>query len=558
MKKRFVSFLCAAALLCSVLPATYADEEEEEKKDTIVQVGLFYENGAMDGANLENSVGTGYRLGYMDENRDFQSLGYIEESMVSVVKSENVWYGTYDDYTCYFDNITTNILVGCWHVLIPVEVFSFEEALAFIDGGEDYFPAWINGEWQVRYGSYGDQDTAQEAADAMGGTVVGTSGYGVSVVRRGTSKILFQFDGGSDYSLAVNPGLDDSVKAATWLKKNKYYGIFQYRRLTSGGDLTISNFLKLDDYAECVTSREMSASWPMEALKAQAICARNFYEQKLADHLHHAQGFDICNTTHCQVYFGMASTNERTAQAAAETSELRIWYQGKQAEIFYYGSNGGATEACKNVWMEDHPYLIGKLDPYEAKVADQIYHYSWTVTYTAQEIADRLRSNKYNCADIVDFQITARTEMGNVKSIAFIDSNGKSWPFTKDSARTILGLRSLRYTVTNSNSSASTSYVVNEGDILSSATGAYVIGGDGTVSQIFDRPYVITSSGVGQIPVSTVPAASTETGEIVFTINGTGTGHQVGMSQWGAHAMALQGLTYLDILTFYFPGVEIY
>ncbi|MDE6107122.1 MAG: sporulation protein SpoIID, partial [Oscillospiraceae bacterium] len=238
MKKRFFSLLCAVTLLCSILPLSYADEVEEgplgvTTEETspapavVAQIGLFYDDGAMDGVNLENSVGMGYRLGYMDEERVFQTLGYIGESMVSVVKNENVWYGTYKDYTCYFDDITSDIPVGCWYVQIPAEASSFEEAQEFINGSDGYFPAWINGEWQIRYGSYADESTAQEVADAMGGVVVGTSGYGVSVVRRGTSAVLFQFDGGADYSLALNPGLDDEIKAVTWMKNNKYYGIFQ-------------------------------------------------------------------------------------------------------------------------------------------------------------------------------------------------------------------------------------------------------------------------------------------------------------------------------------------
>lgn len=572
MKKRFLSFVCAAAIFCSALPLSHAVEGEDSVPEipvdtaaeevppkTMAHVGLYYGSGTLDGANLENNVGVGYRLGYMDENRAFQSLGYIGESMVSVIKNENVWYGTYEGYTCYFDNITSDIMVGCWYVRIPTEIFSFEEATAFINGAEGYFPAWINGEWQIRYGSYPDQETAIAAAEVLGGTAVNTSGYGVSVVRRGTAQILFQFDGGDSLSLAVNPGLDDSKKAVTWLKGNRYYGIFQYRRVKQGGDLTISNFLPLDDYAECVISREMSASWPIEALKAQAVCARNYYEQKVADHRHRSQGFDICNTTCCQVYFGMASTNERTAQAVAETADIWIWYEGEHAEIYYYSSDGGATEACKNVWVKDLPYLVGKLDPYETTVAGQIYHYNWTVTYTAQEIAERLRSAGYsNCSDIVDFQVTARTDVGNVRSIVFIDANGKSWPFYKDDARTILGLRSLRYRVTNSTGENINSYVVSGGEILPSAVGTYVIGGDGRLTQVFENPYVITASGVEQLPASTSTGAPSPDGELVFTIQGTGTGHHVGMSQWGAYAMAQQGLTYMDILNFYFPGVEIY
>ena len=76
MKKRFFSFLCAAILLCSVLPMSRAEEGEEgpfgldieatqsaQPQDTIAQIGLYYGSSAMDGINLENNIGVGERLG---------------------------------------------------------------------------------------------------------------------------------------------------------------------------------------------------------------------------------------------------------------------------------------------------------------------------------------------------------------------------------------------------------------------------------------------------------------------------------------------------------------
>ena len=66
---------------------------------------------------------------------------------------------------------------------------------------------------------------------------------------------------------------------------------------------------------------------------------------------------------------------------------------------------------------------------------------------------------------------------------------------------------------------------------------------------------MITGSGIEALPA---PYGGTPTDELVFTVQGSGNGHNVGMSQWGAYAMALQGFTFEDILKFYFPGVEIY
>lgn len=556
MRKKWVAALCAAALFLSCVPYASAAGTEND-----ILVGLAYGSTALDGANLKNSVGSGYRFGYLDGNRNFCELGRTEETDISVAKTQNVYYGTYQGYTSYSGSITSNILVGCWHVRLPVTPGSFEEAQAAADvnGG---FPAWINGEWQVRTGAYGTRAEAQAAADAVGGTVSGTSAYGVSVIRTGTASILFQFDGGEECSLTVKPGLDDTQSTVIWFKGNRYYGAFQYQRV-NGGALVVSNLLPLEDYINCVISREMSSSWPLEALKAQAVCARNFYETNLGKHK--AYGFDICATTDCQAYYGMSETNERTAQAAAETAGLRAWYQGELAETYYFSSSGGGTEDVRNVWGGSIPYLCGVVDPYEAAVSDKITYWDYTTTFTASElnaiVQPYLQSRGYNCAAIVDFQVTERTPTGNVKSISFTDSNGKVWPFTQTAAsnfRSVLGLKSIRYTVTKSGESTGGVYYTTGGGTLSSMNGVYAVSGDGSVGALSANPYVITGSGTGFLPAPTGETSGTTDGEAVYTIHSSGWGHSVGMSQWGAYAMAQQGKTFREILTFYYPGIEIY
>ncbi len=556
MRRNRLTALCTIALLwIFALPAARAAESGMS-----VLVGLAYGSGALDGANLANDAGRGFRLGYLAEDRIFQQLGYTEETSVSVVKTQNVWYGLDSSYSdklkSYSDSITSDILVGCWHVQLPVEPQSFEEAV-IAAAGFDGFPAWIGGAWQVRAGAYGTREEAQAAAEALGGTVAGTSAYGVSVVKTGTSHVLFQFDGGEALSLTVVPDLDATAKAVTHFRGSRYFGAFQFRRV-NGGDLTISNLVEQNDYINCVISEEMSRSWPLEALKAQAICARNYYETKL--NRHKANGFDICSTTHCQAYYGMGNTDERTAQASAETAGLRAWYDGKLAELYYFSSDGGGTENVRNVWDDGDPipYLCGVIDPYEATISDKIAYWDETTTFTASQLTSILQANKRNCSTIVDFQVTEYTPTGNVKSIAFTDSNGAVWPFFKESGiRNMLGLRSMRYTVTKSGGSAGGTYYVEGGGTLSSMGGVYAISGKGTVGKLsHSNPYVITGTGTQYLPAPS--GGSVSAGEAVFTVHSSGWGHHVGMSQWGAYAMASQGMSFTDILTFYFPGIEIY
>lgn len=564
MKRKYLTILCALTLLVGLLPAVHA---EEEKGEVPVLVGLAYGGGALSGANLSNGAGTGFRFGYLDEERNFWLVGYTFETAISVVKTQNVWYGQDPAYSSslksYSDSITSDVAVGCWHVLLPLETepASFEEALALAQnvGG---FPAWIGGAWQVRQGAYTTREEAQAFADAVGGTVVGTSAYGVSVVKTGSSTVLFQFDGDAEVSLTVNPGLDDSVKTVTNYRGNRYYGMFQFRR-SSGGNLTVINAVNMDDYVSCLLSQEMSSSWPMEALKAQAVCARNYVENTRKEEKH--KGFDVCSTTDCQAYPGVGGSNERTAQATAETAGLRAWYAGEPAQIYYYASNGGGSEDVKNVWGSSIPYLCGVVDPYEETVSEKISYWDYTQTFTATElngiIQPYIQSKGYNCAEIIDFQVTELTPTGNVKSISFTDANGKTWPFTQKNATTIaksyLGLKSIRYTVTKAGEGASGGvYYTDGGNTLSSMKNVYAIGGDGSTKKLTGNPYVITGSGTQFLPAPT--GGTVLEGETVYTIHSSGWGHSVGMSQWGAYAMAQQGYTFDEILKFYFPGVEIY
>lgn len=556
MKQKLPVLICTLSLILLFFPTAHAEGQDDE---LTVLVGLAYDSHAIPGANLANSEGTGYRFGYLDSERTFCPLGETRETSISVVKTQNVWYGLDSNYSstlrCYSDAITSDIAVGCWHVQLPAdrELTTFEEtsALAEAAGG---FPAWIEGKWQVRFGAYLTREEAQGAAEQLGGNVVGTSAYGVSVVKTGNTNVLFQFDGGAEHALTVAPGLDDAIKAVTHYRGSRYYGMFQFRRI-NGGNLTVINALSLDDYTNCVITQEMSASWPLEALKAQAVCARTYWA--FNKNKHGNNGFDLCYTTHCQAYPGMGAVTAKTTQAIQETSNQRIWYNGSPIDAVYFSSDGGATEDAKNVWGGSAPYLKGVIDPYEATISDKIAGWKWSRTFTAAEITEKLRGDGYGCSDIVDVKLEY-TPTGNVKSLNFVDSNGKVFAFVRESGvRNYMGFRSIRYSVTASGGGSNGTYYTDGGGQLTSMKDVYTIDGKGRTGRITDdNIYVITSEGVQPLP--TPYGATTDPNTLTFTFNGSGWGHSLGMSQWGAYAMALQGFTYDQILQFYYTGIEIY
>ena len=554
--------ICLTILLLLCVPSQPAQAAASAEKPVLV--GLAYGSGAAPGGNLINEVGTGYRFGYLDEGRNFISLGYTAQTSVSVVKTENVYYGgpLSNGYKGYSDQISSSVAVGCYHVLLTGSYGSFEEAAAAAEQIPNAFPAWINGVYQVRVGAYLDNASAAAALASLGvegAAVVGTSAYGVTVVKTGTSSVLFQFDGGQSCSLTLMPGLDDSVQTQTWFLGKKYFGGFQFQRVT-GGNLTIASVISLTDYISCVISQEMANSWPLEALKAQAVAARSYYATNLGRHS--AQKIDICGTTHCQAYYGCSGAGESTNQAARETAGEYLKHNGKVVEAYYYSSNGGASENSENVWSTNLPYLRGVVDPYEKDIADQIPNYTWTRSFTGEQLRAKLSAAGYTrCGTIKSVTIT-KTPAGNVYSMTFLDVNGKSWTISKDNCRIILGMNSLHFDFDGASTGTPT-------QTTPSSTALYAIDGDGKVSQITGSYYVLGEDGTviqagtageSSEPEPTVPSGSGGTvtpADGVFRFRGSGLGHNVGMSQWGAYAMAKRGLTYRDILTFYYTGVSI-
>lgn len=559
MRKKLAKLLIVALVL-AMLPLGMTASAADNKP---LRVGLYYNTTTVVVSNLENVQGKGYAFGYYNADRNFVKLGETAESRISVMETQNLYLTSGGLYV--YKSAGTVGVVGCYHVHLPWTYPDFESARAAAASVTNGFVAWIGGTYYVRMGSYASRSAAQAAVDALGvnGATVGeTSGYGYSVVSTGTTRILFQFDAnkaGVEGAFGVLPGLGSDVKAITAFKGQKFYGGFTFERI-NGGNSTVVNVLSLDDYAKGVIPYEMSPSWPLEALKAQTIAAKNYALGKKAGSSHNSTyHFDICTSTHCQVYKGVGSANATTNRAVDETSGKFAYYNGKLAtEMVYSSSHGGASEDAKNIWGNDIPYLKGVIDPYEADVADIAGNYKWTKTFTPESLKERLAKSAIICQDIVNFT-TKKSPTGNVISFTVTDSAGKNYTVSRGKVRTVLGTNSCRFDLTISGSGADgAGYTIAErpgtvGDL----TSQYAIGGDGTVSAIQNGAYAITGDGVAKLEPSPGSAPTGTAKDVVFTLTGTGWGHSVGMSQWGAYAMAKRGFNYQDILKFYFTGITV-
>lgn len=292
------------------------------------------------------------------------------------------------------------------------------------------------------------------------------------------------------------------------------------------GKITVINEVGLDDYVCGVVAGEMPSSWPKEAIKAQAVAARCYALKSLSKHADF--GFDLCSTTNCQVYGGISSETERTNEAVKETAGIVASYNNKVVDTLFSSSNGGFVEAAENVWGGSYPYFQTFKDEYEK--TDEISGAVWTVTFSPEQIKSELKDNGVDIGDILNMEVVKTSESGRVLEVKITGTNGTK-SYTKSYARTFLGLKSQLYTITAPESS-----------------GLYALSASGQ-SSLSDEYYILTAEGID--------TREAPKGNGNYTISGRGYGHGVGMSQWGARYMAEEGLTFEDIIKYYFRGSEL-
>lgn len=252
--------------------------------------------------------------------------------------------------------------------------------------------------------------------------------------------------------------------------------------------------VKLEDYIQGVVAAEMDPSWPIEALKSQAIVARTFTLQKIeegkARELH---GTDACdNKDHFQAY-DPSKINEAVRRAVQETRGLVLTYNAKPIRAFFHSNSGGKTSTAEeglNFRQEPTPYLVPVDDPYSLKEAPQDKK-AWNASFSAAEIRAALaRVGKDIGTTIKSFQVSKKGPSGRAVSIAV---NGAEVP---------------------------------------AADLRMALGPDRFKSTLIDG----------------VSVSATR-----VTVKGRGWGHGVGLAQWGAMAMAKEGKKAEDIVKYYYP-----
>ncbi len=327
------------------------------------------------------------------------------------------------------------------------------------------------------------------------------------------------------------------------LSVNRSQGIPSYRGhielLRTAAGIAVVNELPLEEYLFSVVPSEMPASYPLEALKAQAICARTYAYRQIQANAYSQYGAHVDDSTNYQVYNNIDS-NERTNLAIKETDGEMVFYGDTPAETYYFSTSCGYT-TDGTIWgadLKDVPYLQGIALTEDKKMEDMTKNevfvpfiqgqgmknydsgysmYRWSTTITNKKLAEKID----DIGTIQALFVTERGTGGIAKTVKVIGSEGEKVLKGQTQIRNMLGASDLVYKK-------------NDGS---------------------------TMTDWASLPSAFIAVDETardeEKGTRTFTIWGGGYGHGVGMSQNGAQQMAKEGKTYKEILNFFYSDVDV-
>lgn len=279
------------------------------------------------------------------------------------------------------------------------------------------------------------------------------------------------------------------------LRKHRYHRELEvrFRSYDKKPELLVVHPLDLETYVAGIVSAELPGGWPLETYKAQAVAARTFAVWQKYRRLD--LPYHMESSVLDQVYAGVDREHPLALQAAKETRGLVLTSKRQVAQSYFHAACGDRTESALEGWGTSLSYLPGS----KCGKCTAAARHAWTARITRGDV-DKAFKSLVGGESVESIAITAKTKTGRVKNV-LVKGKTKSRTITGPDLRRLLGYSTVWST---------------------------------------------------WIDVLTLNAS-----QGTWMISGKGTGHGVGMCQWGARGFALAGKRYDEILGVYYPGAPL-
>lgn len=255
--------------------------------------------------------------------------------------------------------------------------------------------------------------------------------------------------------------------------------------------------IKMEEYLAGVVAAEMDPNWPEEALAAQAILARTFTMKKIADGGVKSRGTDASTDIEEFQAYDPEKINDKVKKAVNRTRGEVVTHKGKYINGWFHADSGGQTAASSEEGLdydkEETPYIVSVEDPGHKITTPE--NKDWQATFSSEEVRQAMvATTGKDPGSIQRIAIGEKGASGRVRTIQINDLT-----VSGPALRLALGSEKMRSTLLKD-------LQMNQGQIL---------------------------------------------------ISGQGFGHGVGMSQWGAKALAQEGKKAEEIIEFFFRDIQI-
>ncbi len=289
--------------------------------------------------------------------------------------------------------------------------------------------------------------------------------------------------------------MPDRPKDSLTVNGQRYRGVLLFHPL-GRGRYDVVEYLQIAEYLFGVLPKEVHPSWPIEALKAQAVVSRSYAMANKRVRMR--ERFDVSSTVMDQVYGGQDVESSETNRAVLETEgRILVDPTGRPVRAFFHAACGGRTERPENVWNIDSQEAIYDVTLDHTYCAAYPRH-QWDLTLSYSALRERLRRAGVRVQSIRSVDILQQSPSGRAQTVLLKTSKGEIH-LAGNRFRLAVGPEALRSTL-------------------------------------------ITELKADKKSV---------------TFEGLGWGHGVGLCQWGARGRALEGHKYKEILKVYYPQAKV-